>query len=91
MLTNFYILYHKSAKPGHIPEPAAPDDLVGSLSAFCVCMPYVLMMCLHKCLEISSTGTNSLYNAFFKINKTLQTKIIVTLILKFGNEKWGKG
>ena len=65
ILTKFYILYHNSAKTGHIPEPAAPDDLVESSSTFYVCMPYVSMVCLHKCLEISPTETNSLYNAFF--------------------------
>ena len=36
------------------------DDLVGSSSAFCACVPYIHMVHLHKCLEISPTGTNSL-------------------------------
>ena len=64
-LTKFYVLYHNSAKTGCIPGPAAPDDLVGSLSVICACVLYVCMVCLHKCLEISPTGTNFPYNAFF--------------------------
>ena len=60
MLTQFYVLYHKSARTGHIPEPAALNDLVGHQVHFCACIPYVCMVCLHKCLEISPMGTNSL-------------------------------
>ena len=59
------IFYHKSAKTGHIPKPVALDDLVGSSSAFCACVPYIHMVYLHKCLEISPTGTNPPYNAIF--------------------------
>ena len=55
ILTEYYGLNHKSAKIDRIPEPGIPDDLVGSSSVFC--MP--------RCLEISPTGTNSLYNAIY--------------------------
>ena len=32
---------HKSVKAGHIPRLAAPNDLVGSFSVFCVFVPYI--------------------------------------------------
>ena len=58
-------IYHKSSKTGHIPKPAALNDLVGSSIAFWMCVPYVCMVHLHKCLGINPTGTNPPYNAFF--------------------------
>ena len=57
-------------KAGCIPEPSAPDDLVGSSSAFCACVPYIDLVCLHTCMEIIPTGTDSLYNATLFFNKT---------------------
>ena len=53
------------AKTGGIPRPAALDDLVGSSSAFCVCVLYICTVHSHKCLEMSPTGTNPPYNALF--------------------------
>ena len=60
----------KVQETGHRPRPAALDDLVGSSSDFCVCVPYVCIVYLHKCLKISPKGTNPPYNAFFKLNTT---------------------
>ena len=78
-------IYHKSAKTSHIPKLAALDNLVGSSSVFCTCVPYVFMVHLHKCLEIIPTGANPLTMLFlfFYLNTTNQKYIYINF--KFGS------
>ena len=45
------------------------------IKCFCTCVPYIHMVHLHKCLEISPTGTNTPYYAsFFKLHGQYQLK-----------------
>ena len=46
------MIYHISARTGRIPKPGAPNDLVGSSSANCACMPYIHMVCIAQSARI---------------------------------------
>ena len=69
IFTKFHVLYHNSAKIGHIPEPAAPDDLLVSSSVFCACHTYVWCACT-SAWKLAPQGLIPFYYAFFYLNTT---------------------
>ena len=85
-LSKVLIFTTKVGKTGHIPKPAALDDLVGSLSAFCACVPYICMVHLHKCLEISPTGLIPLTMRTISTISTISTNRTI-IYMNFENWK----
>ena len=70
----------KVQKSGHIPEPGAPDDLVGVIKCILCVHAICIYGMLAQVLGINPTGTNFLYNALF-FNKTSK-------LIKYLHEFW---
>ena len=72
MFAKYLEINYEECRTDCIPRSATLDDLVGSSSAFCACVPYICMVFHTSTLEIGPTETNSPSHTIFLLNTTNQ-------------------